>query len=193
MSHLSRIFLGAILLPFFCGCISLHRYPTAWPPITSTSQPTEVQGFSATYSILGEDDKGKPANLGKYLLLQIDHNPQHSSQFRAVDDDLEKAHSILLTYTKDEMLKIVAEGNGVHREWSFERARGGLKVEGGAIKVWRSGDGSGDNVAAFESKSIKLYRVGDELIIQQRNSSAGVVLLIPAGGYSITWARFKPK
>ena len=88
---------------------------------------------------------------------------------------------------------MTARGTDLIKTWSFERVKGQFKCEKGMLTLHQSGDGSGDNVAAYESATMDLYLLDKDLVVHRHGGSAGVMLLIPAAFYESLWAKFALK
>jgi hypothetical protein len=143
------------------------------------------------FANVGESPKGTPVKLATWLNLNIDHSPKHANENNSLSKELSHVTKVDLNFSENGVLTITANGEGIHRKWSFEKSKGQLKCKNGILKIHLSGDGSGDNVAAYESDTLELQMVGNDLVVNKRESSAGIILLIPFWGGESLWGRFK--
>lgn len=185
--------LSILALCLLCGCVHLQRHPETWNPPTQVTSQIGCPPISGVYENLGRDPKGKPVNLAQLLSYTIKHDPNTEKEINRNWDGLKTVSQIELSTSTDGVFTVTARGTGFVKAWSFEGAKGQYKCEKGILTLHQNGDGSGVNVAAYESSTMDLYLVDKDLVVHRHGGSAGVVLLIPAAYYESTWARFALK
>jgi len=189
---MKRSHIVCFLLLFGLGCVHIQSHPDSWRPEASKTSPEDCLNISGVYANAGEGPKGGPVKLANWLNLNTDHNPQHANENNALWHDLSDASSVELNLSENGVLTIIAKGPIKSRTWSYEKSKRQLECKNGILTVHFSGDGSGDGVAAFESNSLELQRVGNDLVVNRVENAFGFMLFIPAWGHESLWGRFKP-
>ncbi len=182
-----------VMLSVICSCVHFQRHPDSWNPNQQDANQSGCPQISGLYENIGKDPKGNRVVLANILNYNINHDPTKHREWESTWKELGEAQSVELTLSGDDILTVTATGEGASKTWSFERSKGQFKCEKGMLMLHQRGNGSGDNMVAYESSTIDLIHVNNALVVHRHGGSAGVMLLIPAAGYDSTWARFPMK
>ena len=172
------------------GCVHVQSHPKSWEPPGNAGDPSDCPSITGSYDNYGTDPKGAPTNLAQLLSHSIKHDPSASRERNQLFRELGQVYRVDLKLTADGALSVKAVTGAGDRSWWFEKAKGQFKCHNGVLSLTQAGDGSGDNVAAFESSTLDLFLVGGDLVTHRHGGSAGVILLVPFVAYEGTWARF---
>ena len=186
--HRYSIVLTALLLS---ACVHVEQYPASWGQTTTSTRPDDCPLINGAYDNNGEKPDGTVVYFATWL------KPTKSSQSseerlsrQKMWDDLFGAKTVRLDLTNEVLLTVTASGDNINRQWSYDKLKREFTCHNGVLSVAQGGDMSGDNVAAFGSGAIDLYRTEGHLAVNSHGFTAGVMLLIPAAAYGSDWARF---
>lgn len=193
MSYRRKFLFACFALLSIAGCVHIQRHPKTWDPPSPELGPGVCPPISGVYENLGVDTKGVQANLAQLISYSIRHDPSGAQERNRTWKELKTVRSVELKMSDDGVLTVTAISNEGIKTWSFASKMGQFNCEKGVLRLHQSGDGSGDNVVAYESATLDLFRVDNDLVVHKHGGSAGVMLLIPAAFYESTWARFAPQ
>jgi hypothetical protein len=180
-SKLLTAVLGGVLLG---GCVHIERYPQSWGP-APTGAYSGCAAVAATYANEGESSSGSRILLATWI---EPHQYKTTAEQTAYETDLIKAQTVQLRLTA-KVLTIVANGENVHREWSFDSTRHEFECKRGAIRIRRF-EVANDIVFGVTKGSDDLFRVADHLVIRSHGGAVGFALIVPVVGYGTSWGRF---
>jgi len=172
------------------GCIHAQRHPKTWDPPVFEMGSSPCPALNGIYENMGVDPKGGAVNLARLLNYSIRHDPAGARERNRFYDELGNVSSVKLELSGDGVLLVRVGLGAGEKDWSFSQAKGQLLCKGGILSIQQRGDGIGDNVVAYESATLDLFRVNNDLIVHKHGGSAGVMLLVPMAGYESTWGRF---
>ena len=174
--------LGAVLLG---GCVHNEHYPESWGPMR-VGAATDCADVAATYTNEGENTNGDRILLAGWLAPR---EYKSDAERDAYQRDVTKAQTVQLQLA-GHILTVVASGNNMHREWSFDSTKREFECKHGIVRIRRF-EVASDIVVLVSKGSDYLYRVGDHLVVKKSSAGVGLVLIvIPVAGGGTSWARF---
>jgi hypothetical protein len=180
-SQLLTAVLGAVLLG---GCVHIERYPRSWEPVRAGTN-IDCTAVAATYTNEGESSSGSRALLATWIEPRQYKTPADQA---AYETDLIKAQTVQLRLTAN-VLTIVANGENIHREWSFDSTRHEFECNRGVICFPRF-EVANDIVFGVSKGSDDLFRVADHLVVRSRGGAVGFAFIVPVAGFGTSWGRF---
>ena len=172
---------GIVLLG---GCVHIERYPKSWESVP-VGAATDCTAVTVTYA-----NEGENVNGNRILLAPSIEPRQYKSTVEraAYESDLTKAQTVQLQLTAN-LMTVVASGEHLHREWSFDSNRREFECKHGVIRI-RHFEVANDIVFGVSKWSDYLYRVGDHLIVRSPGVAVGLALIVPFAVVGTSWARF---
>lgn len=172
------------------GCVSVDKYPDQWSALDAgTRSDICPKIISGVYGNIGETVGGGRAWLASRLSGVTGRDSEMPVQARyQYWKDLEAAKAVQIRVTDDQALAIKVTGEGILREWAVPKTR--IECKTNAITIHGDMAQGGDNAIVVGTNSAELYRSGHRLILNQRGGGVGVLLFVPAVGYSNHWSRF---
>lgn len=166
------------------GCVHIERYPQSWGPAHAGAD-TDCTAIAATYANEGESSSGSRILLATGIESRQYKTPADQA---AYDTDLIKAQTVQLRLTAN-VLTIVANGENIHREWSFDSTRHEFECKRGVIRIHRF-EVANDILFGVSKGSDDLFRVADHLVVKSHGWAVGFALIVPVAGYGTSWGRF---
>ena len=188
-SNKYAVFVVATML-FSLGCIHVQKHPKTWDNVDFGIRHDVYSRISGKYENIGLDPKGIRVNLARLIAYSIRHDPSSAQERNAEWNELEKINYVEFKIYNDGVLAIAFHANGNVKTLIYDRKKGQYNYLNGMVRLHQGGDGSGDNIIAYESATLDLFMVGNDLVVHRHGGSAGIMLLVPVVVYDSSWARF---
>jgi hypothetical protein len=172
-----------------CGCVSVDKYPDQWGALDGGARSEICSELSGVYQNIGDTADGKHAVLALLMSEVTDRDMELPLKIRdQFLRDLSAATFVQLRVTANKELAIKVTGEEINQEWTVQKEW--IECKTNAISIHRNV--LAGNAAGFlaGTKSMDLYRSGDQLILNHRSLGVGVLVIVPIGGSSSHWARF---
>ena len=192
-SSMRRVLVVIVLSSLSAACVHVEDYPGTWPALSSARTADDCTPLSGTYANVGKKPDGTRVWLAPWIAPEAPApTPQDLNARQKFSKQLSDAHTVQLTVTPDGLTAKLM-GDGISRQWTRERSKGEFECKNGVITIAKGGGMGGDNVIAFGSGAIHLYRMENDLIANNRGGVVGAMLFVPAAAYASNWGRFAAK
>lgn len=177
----SRAFV-ALALFGIGGCITVEHFPSSWGAVPTGGQCESVAG---AYESKGARADGTVVSLASWLNPTLHSNNPEQVQMVS---DLAHAQTVELSLAATSLNITAIEGTA-RRTWTLDSSKGQFRCRDGAIRLarWHVDN---DIVLMASKDTMDLYRTEDYLLVNVHGGGAGLAMVVPAAGYSSTWARF---
>ena len=171
------------LMPLLlAGCVNNEAYPGKWQAIDTGASPTDCSMLAGTWRDAGEDNDKTPG----ISLYQTLYGYEYSG------DMPDKADHVTLAFTAPDKLSIAVYGaKGQLRATVYDGSTGQFTCKKGKLTIKNQGPMKEALSVGRFWQSLELGRSSNYLVIDDAQSGAGVILILPAVISNNNWYRFQ--
>jgi hypothetical protein len=187
------IFSLCIIGGFLLSCGPIQKYPNTWPSLSDSTQIPLEYFNQGLFENKGLDAKNHVVYLSD-ILLRLGHEPKSPEDQTRINNlfvSLRSKPEVRLFATDDNHLLIdfISENQVTHL--NIDDAPNKIKRQEGHLLAETSRFISRELVTENWRFSIALYHFGNDLYINTKDESIGIMVLFPAWTRESTWCRFR--
>lgn len=187
------IFRLCIIGGFVLGCGPTQKYPKNWPSLSDFPQRTLEDFNQGLFENKGLDAKNHVVYLSD-LLLRFSPEPKSPKDQTTINElfvSLRSKPEVRLSASDDNRIFVdfISENKTTH--FNIDDGPNKIKRQEGHLLVETSRFISRELVTERWRFSIAFYRFGNDLYINTKDESTGLMVLFPAWTRESTWCRFR--
>ena len=171
------------LLPMaLAGCVHSSAYPGRWEALPAASPNNACQSLAGNYRDAGEDGYSSP-DVSLYDVLY---------GYDSGGNEPEKALYTSIRFPAPDRLVIAVYGSGgLLHQASYQASLGQFACSNGSVVISSKGPVKTPLAYGRYRQTLSLSRTPGHLVVNDKQSNAGVILILPAIVSANTWYRFE--